>query len=199
MNPKRPSVVGLWVTRSMPRNSAPWGGMGGSSAAAAGAIQAALIADPSEGGRCPQRDGGCPLQKKATVEATSTVLRHCIPRFVGRSTLSRPGAKPNLPRLARACQACLSKHGAVRSPRPQSHLPSGRFHRKRGPGVQLKGRLPVIGHCGGRGNRPPRKQQKPQTAAVERPLLQPEVHSAQALGHRRSRPRRAPCPLRRPP
>ena len=47
MNPKRPSVVGLWTTRSMPRNSAPWGGVGGSSAAAAGAIHAALTAVPA--------------------------------------------------------------------------------------------------------------------------------------------------------
>ena len=48
MNPKRPSVVGLLVTRSMPRSSAPWGGMGASSAAAAGAIHGPLTAVPSE-------------------------------------------------------------------------------------------------------------------------------------------------------
>ena len=66
MNPKRPSVVGLSMTRSMPRSSAPWGGVGGSSAAAAGAIQAPLTAVPSEACSGPQRDGGCPLQKNAT-------------------------------------------------------------------------------------------------------------------------------------
>jgi hypothetical protein len=58
--------------------------------------------------------------------------------------------------------------------------------------------LPVNGHCG-RANEPPRKQQKPQTAAIEQPLPQRAAHSGQALGHRRSRLRRAPGPLRRPP
>ena len=53
MNPKRPSVVGLWVTRSMPRSSAPWGGIGASSSAAAVGSPArvrpaAVAAVPSE-------------------------------------------------------------------------------------------------------------------------------------------------------
>jgi hypothetical protein len=54
-------------------------------------------------------------------------------------------------------------------------------------------------HCGRGANGPPRKQQRPQTTAAEQPLLQREVHSAQALGHRQSRPPRgrpampAPC------
>ena len=55
MNPKRPSVVGLWVTRSIPRSSAPCGGMGAGSAAAAGAIQGALTAVPSEARPLPRR------------------------------------------------------------------------------------------------------------------------------------------------
>jgi hypothetical protein len=62
MNPKRPSVVGLLTTRSMPRNSAPWGGVGGSSAAAAvgtdspaGVIPAAVAAVPSEAAAVPFR------------------------------------------------------------------------------------------------------------------------------------------------
>ena len=60
----------------------------------------------------------------------------------------------------------------------------------------------VSGHCDGRANGPPRKQQRSQTAAVEQPLLQPEAHSGQALGHRRSRLHRAavlscPRPVRR--
>ncbi len=52
MNPKRPSVVGLLTTRSMPRSSAPWGGVGGSSSATAlgsppGVSPAAVAAVPS--------------------------------------------------------------------------------------------------------------------------------------------------------
>src|SRR5829696_7855902 len=53
MKPKRPSVVGLWTTKSIPRSSAPWGGVGASSSAAAvgtpgGVIPAAVAAVPSE-------------------------------------------------------------------------------------------------------------------------------------------------------
>ena len=65
MNPKRPSVVGLWVARSMPRSSAPWGGMGAGSAAAAGAIQAALTAVPSEAAAAvPSETAAVPFRKR---------------------------------------------------------------------------------------------------------------------------------------
>ena len=192
MNPKRPSVVGLLTTRSMPRNSAPWGGVGGSSAAAAVGMHPRGRYS-GRCSRCSQRGGSCPLQKKATVEAPSTVLRHCLPRFVGRSIPSPPGAKLNLTRGA-GCQVFLSKHGAG-APRPPA---SGRFTANAAEGP-TKGTFARHQPLWWRGNGAPRKQQKPQTAAVERRLPQLEVHSAQALGRRRSRPRPLPCPLHRPP
>ena len=52
MNPKRPSVVGLWVTRSIPRNSAPWGGIAGSGS---GRRRCHPGRHPGCSGRCPQR------------------------------------------------------------------------------------------------------------------------------------------------
>ena len=65
MNPKRPSVVGLLVTRSIPRSSAPWGGMGAGSAAAAGAIQGPLTADPSEAlAAVPSETAAVPFRKR---------------------------------------------------------------------------------------------------------------------------------------
>ena len=135
MNPKRPSVVGLWVARSMPRSSAPWGGMGAGSAAAAGAIQGPLTAVPSEAvAAVPSETAAVPFRKRRRLKPRARFSDIFLPRFVGRSTLSLLAQSQTLPRLARACQGCLSKHGAVRSPRPPSHLRSGRFTAKRGPG-----------------------------------------------------------------
>ena len=86
----------------------------------------------------------------------------------------------------------LSKHGAG-ARRPPA---SGRFTANAAP---TKGTCARHQPLWWRGNGAPRKQQKPQTAAVGRPLPRPEVHSGQVPGRLRSRPRPLPCPLRRPP
>ena len=88
MKPKRPSVVGLWVTRSMPRNSAPWGGVGGSSAAAAGAIQAALTAVPSEVAptAVPSETAAVPFRKLRRLKSSARFSPIAFPPIS-----SRPG------------------------------------------------------------------------------------------------------------
>ena len=88
MKPKRPSVVGLWMTRSMPRNSAPWGGVGGSSAAAAGAIQAALTAVPSEVAptAVPSETAAVPFRKLRRLKSSARFSPIAFPPIS-----SRPG------------------------------------------------------------------------------------------------------------
>jgi hypothetical protein len=109
--------------------------------------------------------------------------RAAEPRLGASRRQSVSAVLPNSRSVSRRCAPASAQLPGVSSPRC-GMLPAGHT-------------LPVNGHCG-RADEPPRKQ-KPQTAAVEQPLPQRAAHSAQALGHRRSRPRRAPDPLPPPP
>ena len=93
------------MTRSSPRNSAPWGRIGGRR------IGRGRCHSGGSGGG-PQRCCGGSLQEAAAAESMIAVKGHYFPRIVGRCDPPIPALGPlgNLPRWTRVCQDSVG-HG----------------------------------------------------------------------------------------
>jgi hypothetical protein len=146
--------------------------------------------------RCPtpaQWQGIAGHRRTAYVAASSSLPRHRIepdnaPR---RTDHVVAGPKPPL----KLTLVPPTRRQAVLLGEPVSVNPSKNIGCGNGFSCAAFARHP---HCANGANGPPRWPQRRQTAPVEQPLLQQEVHSGQGLGHRRSQPRHAVVPPCRP-